>query len=132
MRKPITRMQHGIADWLLIPLVAASPFVLGFANSAVPRQAAFVAAGAILLTVACTRAEWGLIRILPYKVHLMADAGLGILLMLAPVLLGFVHDAAARNTFLVLGAAMIGASTVLSRPEEMPGPNKVVGETFGT
>ena len=122
MQKPISRMQHGIADWLLIPLVAASPYLLGFAGVTMARSLAWISAVVIASNVILTRAEWGLVRVLPYKVHLLADAGLGLLLLVAPFIFRFAEFPAARNTFLALGVALVVASTVLSRRGEMPEP----------
>lgn len=122
MRKPISRMQHGIADWLLVPVIAASPYLVGFANVSIARSLAWICAVAVLLNIIITRAEWGVIRISPYKVHLMADAGLGLLALAAPFIFRFAEVPAARNTFLILGAGVLVASTVLSRPEEMSEP----------
>ncbi len=120
MRKPITRMQHGIADWLLVPVLAALPYLVGFADVAPARSVAWITAFVVLAATACTRAEWGLIRIFPFRLHLLADAGLGALLVASPVLFNFTGNTAARNTFVILGFGLISAATLLSQTDEMP------------
>ena len=120
MQKPISRMQHGIADWLLIPVLVVLPYVVGFADVPTARSVSWITAIAILAGVVSTRAEWGVFRFLPYRVHLMGDAALGFMLMLSPWLVGFAGSPTPRNTFLILGAAVFSAGALLSRPEEMP------------
>ena len=66
-----------------------------------------------------TRTELGLLRILPFRMHLMGDVVGGLLFLGAPWLFGFDSDVLARNTFLTLGALVLGA-TALTRPVNMP------------
>ena len=79
----------------------------------------FVLAGLILVTSLVTRAEWGLVQILPYKLHLVADVLVGLFSLLCPILFRFADDPTVRNAFIVFGLFGIGAG-VLSQPDEMP------------
>lgn len=119
MNKPISRPQHGFTDYSYIPLAAAAPSLFGFEEE---EKAAWLARGlssGILASSLLTRAEWGLVRVMPYKAHLVLDAAVGVFALSAPWLFGFAANKRARNTFLVLGTFGILAGT-LSKPEEMP------------
>ena len=119
MLGPISRRAHGLTDYSYIPLVAASPYLVGFASQPTPTRLAWVLAGVILAASLFTRAEWGLFRVLPFKLHLVGDMGVGLIAAALPFLFGFADQPAARNTFLVAGAFGLLAG-LMSRPEEMP------------
>jgi hypothetical protein len=119
MEKPITRKQHGFTDYSYIPLVAAAPSLVGFTGQKTATQLTRVLSGSILASSLLTRAEWGLLKVLPYKAHLAADTAVGLLSLSAPWLFGFANNTRARNTFLAMGAFGLMAG-LLSKPEEMP------------
>ncbi|MCK8493833.1 MULTISPECIES: SPW repeat domain-containing protein [Spirosoma] len=119
MEKPITRKQHGFTDYSYIPLVAAAPVLASFENEPTAVTLTRVLSGSILASSLFTRAEWGLVKALPFKAHLAADTAVGVLAASAPWLFGFANNTRARNTFLAIGAFGIMAG-LLSKPEEMP------------
>lgn len=80
----------------------------------------FVLAGRILLASLFTRAEWGLVQIVPYKLHLIADAVAGLFALLSPWIFGFSHDAAPRNALIVFGLFGIMAGTLSQTTEMRP------------
>lgn len=118
MRQPISRRQHGVADYLYVPAVAAAPELAGFTSPTAARLARAFSASA-LVSALCTRAEWGVVKVVPYRTHLAVDAVTGLAALAAPWLFGFADDARARNTFLAMGVVALSA-VALSRPEEMP------------
>ena len=80
MTKPISRKMHGLlSDYPYVLVVGTAPFWLGFRDQHTPATLCFVLAGLILLTSLITRAEWGLVRVLPYKLHLALDVVIGCL-----------------------------------------------------
>ena len=96
MFKLISRRLHGFTDYSYIPMVAVAPILLGFGG--VPALLCRVFSGAILLSSIFTRSEWGLIRIMPYKAHLVIDFLVGLLAMSSPWLFGFADNVFLRNT----------------------------------
>ena len=78
----------------------------------------------MLLSTLFTRAEWGVVPVIPFKAHLAMDAAASALAVAAPWLFGFADDERARNTFVAVGLAglVVGA---LTRPAEMPRPARV-------
>jgi len=118
MRQPISRKQHGVADYTYVPTVMAAPNLVHFSRDTTPARLSRGFAAASLANTLFTRAEWGVVKILPYKAHLAIDAVTGVAALAAPWMFGFSNDRRARNTFLAMGATAL-VVTLLSRPEEM-------------
>ena len=119
MTKPIPRSMHGLlTDYPYVLIVGTAPFWLGFRDQHTPATLCFVLAGLILLAAVTTRAEWGFVRIVPYKLHLVADVVVGLFALLTPFLFGFSHDAVPRDALIIFGLFGIMAGT-LSQTTEM-------------
>lgn len=121
VKQPISRRQHGFTDYSYIPAVLAAPRLAGFEDNRTAVRMTRVAAGAIALSSVLTRAEWGLVKVMPYRAHLALDAANGLFQAAVPWLFGFAGDRRARTTFLAMGAVGLLAGT-LSRPDDMPAP----------
>jgi hypothetical protein len=119
MFQPISRRQHAFTDYSYAPLVASAPELVGFTKEKAATTLCHLLSGTILVSSLFTRAEWGPIRVMPYKAHLAIDTLGGLTALTAPWTLGFAHNKRARNTFLAMGVFGLMAG-LLSRPEEMP------------
>ena len=119
MEKPISRPAHGFTDYSYVPIVAAAPWLVSFTDQPTAVGLTRVLSGSILATSLLTRAEWGLVKVIPFRTHLVADTAVGLFALGAPWLFGFASHTKARTTFLVAGVFGILAG-VLSKPEEMP------------
>lgn len=120
MTKPISRKMHGLlTDYPYVLIVGSAPFWLNFRDQHTPATLCFVLAGLILLAGLTTRAEWGLVRLVPYKLHLASDVVVGVFALLSPFLLGFANHPVPRNALIVFGLFGIMAGT-LSQSNEMP------------
>ncbi|MBJ6143094.1 hypothetical protein [Hymenobacter sp. BT559] len=119
MNQPITRVQHGFTDYAYIPLVASAPYMVGFSENRTATTLCYVLSSTILASSLVTRAEWGVVKVLPYKAHLVLDVVGGLAGLSAPWLFGFAKDRKARNTFIAAGLFGLLAG-LLSKPEEMP------------
>jgi len=119
MSKPISRRAHAFTDYSYTPLVASAPDLVGFTDDKVATTLCHVLSGTILVSSLFTRAEWGPIRVMPYKAHLAIDTVGGLTALTAPWLFGFAKNKKARNTFLVMGVFGLIAG-LLSQPDEMP------------
>ncbi|MDB5295534.1 MAG: hypothetical protein JWO31_1517 [Phycisphaerales bacterium] len=120
MRPPISRRAHAVAEFTFIPTVAAAPELFGFADEKVAATACRALSGAALASSAVTRAEWGLVRVMPYSAHVAVDIASGLMALAAPWLCGFAGNARARNTFLAIGATAVVAGLLSLPAEEMP------------
>ena len=115
----LSRQQHGFTDYSYVPLVAIAPYALGFANVTPAKWLCIILPLLILGGSLITRAEWGLLRIMPLKLHLLLDVMVGLVALSSPWLFGFPDQPVARNTFVVIGIFGICAG-LFTRPEEMP------------
>ncbi len=119
MSKPISRRAHAFTDYSYAPLVASAPDLVGFTEEKTASTLCHVLSGTILVSSLFTRAEWGPIRVMPYKAHLAIDTVGGLTALTAPWLFGFAKNKKARNTFLAMGVFGLIAG-LLSQPDEMP------------
>ena len=119
MRKPISRPMHGFTDYPYVAAVSSAPELFGFADEEAAARLCRVLSGGILVSSVLTRAEWGFVRVVPYRTHLALDVLVSAGVLAAPWLLGFAGNARARNTFIAMGAFGLMAG-LLSRPEELP------------
>ena len=119
MSKPISRPMHGIlTDYPYVLLVGlVGPALVG--ASGTPLLVFRGAALFILLQSLITRAEWGLFRVMPYKIHLVLDVVGGLGVLGSPWLLGFADQPGPKWFAVVAGLFGIGAGT-LSKTDEMP------------
>lgn len=116
--RPISRPLHGVADYLYVGAVAAAPSLLGFTEDKSASTLCKVLGSGTLAYALLTRAEWGLLRVIPFRLHLGVDFLSGLFSLAAPWLLGFSRQPRARNTFIGMGIIGILAS-LLTKPEEM-------------
>ena len=119
MEKLISRRQHAFTDYSYVPLVAAAPDLVGFKEEKAATTLCYVLSTTVLVSSLFTRAEWGVIRVMPYKAHLAIDTLGGLTAFTAPWLFGFAKNRKARTTFLVMGVFGLLAG-LLSKPDEMP------------
>ncbi|EJW11153.1 hypothetical protein A33M_3414 [Rhodovulum sp. PH10] len=103
-------------DYVVGALLAASPYLLGFADGG-PAEFVPVALGlGAILYSAFTDYELGLIHAIPMPVHLGLDAASGVLLAASPWLFGFADQIFLPH--LLIGLFEIVASLVTrTRPE---------------
>lgn len=118
MKQPITRQMHGVADYSYIPAIAAAPEAIGFTEEKSATTLCRVLSGGILLTTLMTRAEWGVVKVIPFKAHLALDFAVGLFTMSAPWIFDFAQNTKARNAFLAMGATSVMAAS-LSQPDEL-------------
>lgn len=109
---------HGILDYGYAAAIAASPELFKFQNQPTATVLCRAMGALTFVTSLCTRYELGAIRVLPFKMHLAADAMTGIFSLSAPFLLGFSQHERARNGFIGFGIlALVVAS--LTQSDEM-------------
>lgn len=109
---------HGLADLGYIPAVATAPETVGFTDQETATTLCRAISGGTLMSALVTKAEWGVVKAMPFKLHLALDFATSVFSLAAPWLFGFSGHAKARNTFLAMGATGLVVG-LLSRPEEM-------------
>lgn len=116
MNKPISRPLHGVLDYVYAVTAWSLPKMLGFEENKPARLVCNVAGTVALLSALTTKNEGGLLKIVPFNVHLKTDAVGSVATLAAPWLLGFAGNARARNA--VIGLALLEAIVVaLTRPD---------------
>ncbi|HEY0790156.1 MAG TPA: SPW repeat protein [Chthoniobacterales bacterium] len=121
--KIVPRNVHGILDYLVGLLLAASPWLFHFADGGPATFIPVVLGLGALLYSLLTDYELGVARIIPFTTHLILDFVSGVLLLVSPWLFGF-HD----HVYLphvVFGLLEIGAA-VMTRNDAVANINRVV------
>jgi len=88
--KFITKQIHAYLDYPVAIALIALPFLLNLGTSNPIAMQLSVATGvaALLLTI-LTDHQTGLVKVVPYKVHLIVDFAVAIVFILAPFIFGF-------------------------------------------
>ncbi len=118
MKKPISRAGHGVAEYSYIPLSAFAPELFGFKEEKKATKISRIVTASVLASALSARAEWGIAKITPFKIHLMTDIALGVFLLTAPGLFGFSKNRKALKAFLTLGITSI-VVPLLTQNKEM-------------
>jgi hypothetical protein len=115
----IPSRMHALLDYAVGVVLIAAPWIFQFADESTTATWISIVAGIGLIGMsALTAYEGGFIaHVIPLRIHLVADALLGIVLAVSPWLFGFADDGAnAWAPFLVIGLGELGAAAV-SSPE---------------
>ncbi|MDA4848158.1 SPW repeat domain-containing protein [Hoeflea poritis] len=112
----ITKSIHAYLDYPVAFGLVAMPFAFGFgADNALALWLSVVTGIAAFLLTVLTDHQLGIIRVLPYSVHLAVDGLVGIAFVVAPVALGF--SGMEFWYYLVLGLTVL-AVVGLHQPED--------------
>jgi hypothetical protein len=119
--KIVPRFFHAVSDYLMGLLLLLAPNLFGFSQAGgtatwLPRVVGIM----ILLQAMTTDYELGLIKKMPFAMHLTADYVIGALLVIAPWIFGI----AARSTSaavapVIFGLVIIGTS-MMTQPRGRP------------
>lgn len=118
MNKPLSRQLHGLAEMTYIPAVCLAPKLGDFEEDTTATMLCRMISSMGAVSSTFTRAEWGIMRVVPFKAHLALDAVTGLLALGAPKLFGFSDNTRARNAFLLMGLTALVVSA-LTQPQEM-------------
>lgn len=111
----VTKTIHAYLDYPVAVALIGLPFLLGLGTShpLALAIAPIVGVAAFVLTV-FTDHHLGIVRVLPYKMHLAVDLAVGLLFLVLPLILGFSGLDAA---FYLLNGAAVVLVIALSKPE---------------
>lgn len=114
--KFVTKTIHAYLDYPVAVALMAMPFILGLGTSNIMalRLSVFTGVAAFILTI-LTDHHLGVFRIIPYAGHLIVDAMVGLVFVLAPFVLGF--EGIDAYYYWVNGAAVLTVVS-LHKPEE--------------
>jgi hypothetical protein len=116
--KFVTQKIHAFLDYPVAVALMALPFLLGLGetNALALQLSVATGAAAFLLTV-LTNHELGMVRVVPYKVHLMVDFAVALVFIAAPFIFGF--EGIDAWFYWINGAAVL---TVVSLHKAEPEP----------
>ena len=109
----IPRRVHGYLDYAVSFLVMLSPWLFGFADDDTARRVALAVGGAGVLYSLMTDYELGVIRVIPFSMHLTLDFFSGLFLAASPWLLGFADRVSTPH--LLFGLLEMGAALMTRR-----------------
>ncbi|WP_339815751.1 hypothetical protein [uncultured Imperialibacter sp.] len=115
--KFVTKRIHAYLDYPVAVALMALPFVLGLGGSNAFALQLSVATGvaAFVLTV-LTDHHLGIVRVIPYRIHLIVDGLVGVVFTLAPFIFSF--KGLDTYYYLVNGLAVLTVVS-LHKPEEV-------------
>lgn len=111
----VTKTIHAWLDYPVACALIALPFVfgLGASHPLALILSPVVGIAALVLTIFTDHAL-GVVRVLPYKVHLAVDLAVGVLFLILPLVLGF---AGVDAVYYMLNGAAVVAVIALSKPD---------------
>ncbi len=111
----VTKKIHAFLDYPVALVLLAAPFLLGLgASHPLALWLSVVIGVAALALTLLTDHMLGVVRVLPYAVHLAVDAAVGVVFVSAPLLLGF--EGLDLVYYLANGAAVLTVVS-LHKPE---------------
>ena len=114
----ISSRAHGVLDYLVGILLILAPRLLGFQDTGAASQIPIFLGIATIVYSLLPRYELGLIRVLPFGVHLGIDLIAGIFLAASPWLFGFADRVWAPH--LIVGLLEIFVSLATRRDVVLP------------
>ena len=106
---------HGALDYLVGVVLIAAPWIFGFQDVDAAMWVAIGAGVALIVMSALTNYELSIAKLVPMHAHLIADAVLGVFLVVSPWLFGFADEG--TNAWLphvLVGLGEIGVAAVTS------------------
>jgi hypothetical protein len=101
---------HGVLDYMMSIVLMGAPWLLGFARAGGETWIPVILGVIMLIYSLFTDYEYGALKVLPVKAHLLIDLLAGVFLAASPWILGFADYVFLPH--LVLGIAEIGAALV--------------------
>jgi len=108
--KTITTKTHGVIDYLMGIIIAISPWIFNFARGGPETLIPGLVGMTGILYSLMTNYEFGAIKVIPMRVHLLLDYLTGALLVASPWLFGF--NDIVYLPHVILGVLEIGAAAM--------------------
>ena len=109
---------HAVIDYLMGILLIVAPWLLGFADGGADQWVPVILGLGTIFYSIITDYEYGLLKVLSVKAHLIIDLIAGIFLAVSPWLFGFADDVYLPH--LILGIAEIGVSCFTKKHSSYP------------
>jgi hypothetical protein len=103
-RGPIPLRAHAMIEPVAALLLILGPWIFGFSDVGSSTAVSIVVGAIMLLAGALTRWRWSLAKVIPLRTHFRTDVLLGIVLIVAPFVLGDSDNGAATRFLVIMGA----------------------------
>ncbi len=115
----IPRPMHAVLDYLWGAAVTFAPEALGFQDDKAANTYCKARGGSMVLTSLTTRYELGLIKLIPYNMHLLLDLVSALTLgLIGPKLFGFEKNKKATQAVLIFTAIELGTVLMSKRDKK--------------
>lgn len=117
--RPISTKTHTIIGLVVGVVLIIAPWIFGFNDVAAAMLSAVLVGVFIILNELITTSPYGLVKLVPMRVHLALDVVTGLFLALSPWLFGF--SGAAANVWvphLIVGIMTIGYALMTSTADD--------------
>lgn len=121
-RGPIPLNLHAALEPLMAILIIAAPWIFGFSETDSATAICVLVGVTMLLVGSMTDWRMSLIRLIPLRMHLMGDLALGAVLLLSPLIFGFVDEGGPTRFMVIVGVLelMTAVMTRWDRTEAEP------------
>lgn len=117
--KPISPRIHALLDYLSVLVFALAPMMFNLTD--IPSKLAYGLAIGYFLFTLLTEHPGGLLRIVPFPVHVMMEYPTALFLIASPWLFGFSDQSTATTFFIAAGVVtLVVASLTRTRTAELP------------
>jgi hypothetical protein len=113
----IPRSIHALIDYIYAIVLIGAPYALGFAGFGAEHLVFWVVGFGAIVYSLLTNYRLGLVKLIPFRVHLGLDLLAGLLLVASPWLFGFADRLWVPHV--VFGLLEIGAVLLTSRTDDM-------------
>jgi hypothetical protein len=117
----ISRRIHGVLDYVVGAVLIGSPKLFGFDSGGMESRVPVFLGAATLVYSIFTHYEAGLVKVLPFRVHLWLDVVSGILLAASPWLFGFYDRTWVPHV--ALGGGEMAAALMTNRTSRADNPS---------
>jgi hypothetical protein len=111
---------HGPVDYLVGVLLILAPWIFSYSDVDGAKWTSIVIGIIVLATAIMTNYELGLMRVIPMHVHLMLDAGVGLVLVVAPWIFWYADE----DTNVWLPMVIIGLGEIAAAAMSNPWPEE--------
>ena len=113
-RGPIPLNMHAALEPLMAILIIAAPWIFGFSETDSATAICVLVGVAMLLVGSMTDWRMALKRVIPLRMHMMGDLGLGAVLLLSPLIFGFA-DEGGPTRFMVIAGVLELMTALMTR-----------------
>ena len=120
-RGPLPLSAHQAIEPIAALLLIAAPWIFGFSDNDTATTLSVIIGVVVLLTGMSTRWRMSLVKLIPLRTHFLMDLGLGMVLIVAPFVLGDSDNGAATRFLVIAGVLemLTAASTNWDEREEV-------------